>query len=126
MNSRRQLAPDAVRRQLLATGVGLISLSLTPSWWNQVRAATPADAPAREPLNRFPRMVQEYFVRRLHEAERTGEALRNALKTKEDAQQYVAAVREKIKTCFGPLPEKTPLNARITGTVDRDAYRIDK
>jgi dienelactone hydrolase len=71
-------------------------------------------------------MVQEYFVRRVREAERIGEGLRNALKTREDAQQYVASVREKIRTCFGPVPEKTPLNPRITGTVDRDAYRIEK
>jgi dienelactone hydrolase len=71
-------------------------------------------------------MVQEYFVRRVREAERIGEGLRNALKTKADAQQYVTSVREKIRTCFGPAPEKTPLNPRITGTVDRDAYRIEK
>ncbi|MDB5324165.1 MAG: Acetyl xylan esterase [Phycisphaerales bacterium] len=124
MNAR-QLAPDPIRRQMLATGVGLMGLSLAPSWWTQALAANP-DAPPREPLNRFPRMVQEYFVRRVREAERKGETLRNALKTKEDAQQYVAAVREKIKTCFGPLPEKTPLNRRVTGIVDRDTYRIEK
>jgi dienelactone hydrolase len=124
MNARR-LVPDPIRRQMLATGVGLMGLSLAPSWWTPALAANP-DAPPREPLNRFPRMVQEYFVRRVREAERKGETLRNALKTKEDAQQYVAAVREKIKTCFGPLPEKTPLNARVTGVVDRDAYRIEK
>ncbi len=35
-------------------------------------------------------------------------------------------VREKIRRCFGPLPEKTPLNPRITGTLDRDAYTIEK
>ena len=35
-------------------------------------------------------------------------------------QAYVRAVRAKIQQCFGPWPEKTPLNPRVTGTVDRD------
>ena len=35
-------------------------------------------------------------------------------------------VRAKIRQCFGPLPEKTPLNARVTGVVERDAYTIEK
>ena len=32
----------------------------------------------------------------------------------------------KIAQSFGPFPEKTPLKPRITGTVDRDAYRVEK
>ena len=37
-----------------------------------------------------------------------------------------ADVREKIAQCFGPFPEKTPLNAQVTGMVERDAYTIEK
>lgn len=82
--------------------------------------------PALTALNRFPRMVQEYFVEQVRQADRTGEQRRAALKSKADAEAYVASAREKIQACFGPWPEKTPLNPRITGVVDRDAYRIEK
>lgn len=78
-----------------------------------------------EPLNRFPRMVQDYFEVRVREAERGGLKARANLKTKADAEQYVDQVRKKIQLCFGPFPEKTPLNPRVTGVVERDVYRIE-
>jgi dienelactone hydrolase/pimeloyl-ACP methyl ester carboxylesterase len=91
-------------------------------------AAAPAKATADTlaPLNRFPRMVQEYFVARVREVEALGQQRRAALRSKRDALAYVRTVRENIQKCFGPWPEKTPLNARVTGTVERDAYRIEK
>ncbi|NQT85714.1 acetylxylan esterase [bacterium] len=70
-------------------------------------------------------MVQEYIVSQVRRAEETGLRAKEALKTKADAVQYVRSVREKIQLCFAPFPEKTPLNARITGVVERDAYRIE-
>ena len=39
------------------------------------------------------------------------------LKTKADAEAYVQSVCERIRQSFGPLPEKTPLNAKVTRTV---------
>ena len=85
----------------------------------------PATSAARPPLNRFPRMMQDWLVDRVREAEAAGDARRAALKTKEDAEAYVRDARARIARCFGPLPEKTPLNARVTSTQERDAYRID-
>jgi hypothetical protein len=79
-----------------------------------------------EPQNRFSRMVQEYFVERLSEFEIANRQAKAALKTKADAEAYLASVREKIRACFGPFPEKTPLNARITGVAEREVYRIEK
>jgi dienelactone hydrolase/pimeloyl-ACP methyl ester carboxylesterase len=78
------------------------------------------------PLNRFPRLMQEYFVQRVREIEEQAEKRRSALRTRADAHAYVQDIRRKIQQCFGPWPEKTPLNPRITGTVERDEYRIEK
>lgn len=76
--------------------------------------------------NRFPRMVHDEFVARVRAImERRADRL-SELKTRAEAEAYVAEVREKIQTSFGPWPERTPLNARVTGTVDRDVYRIEK
>jgi cephalosporin-C deacetylase-like acetyl esterase len=35
-------------------------------------------------------------------------------------------LRERMLRSLGGLPERTPLNARVTGVVDRDGYRIEK
>ncbi|MHC4117995.1 MAG: alpha/beta hydrolase family protein [Planctomycetota bacterium] len=90
---------------------------------------TPASASSAgdslEPLNRFPRMVQEYFVRLVRRVEAEANKRRAALKTRADAEVYVRDVHKKIQQSFGPWPERTPLKARITGTVERDAYRIE-
>ncbi|MBP3957024.1 acetylxylan esterase [Gemmata sp. G18] len=83
-------------------------------------------SPALEPLNRFPRTVQEFFVEQVRAAERIGTEARAKLKTKADAEAYIRGVREKIAKCFGPFPEKTPLNAKVTGKLERDAYTIEK
>ncbi|MCL4194209.1 MAG: acetylxylan esterase, partial [Thermoguttaceae bacterium] len=88
-------------------------------------AESTAKPEALAPLNRFPRMVQRYFESRVRQVERAADERRAALKTKADAERYVADVRQKIMESFGPFPERTPLNAKVTGTVDRDAYTIE-
>jgi dienelactone hydrolase len=77
------------------------------------------------PLNRFPQMVHEYFVRRLRQVEEEGNRRRAGIRTREDAEAYVREVCNKVKQCFGTWPEKTPLNARVTKKTVRDAYTIE-
>ena len=77
------------------------------------------------PLNRFPRMVQEYFVEQVRQVDRRVDQRYAALTSRQEAQAYVREVQQKIQRCFGPWPEKTPLNPRITGVVERDTYRIE-
>src|SRR5690606_18743341 len=83
----------------------------------------PAAAP---PRNRFPRMVHEYFVGEVRKAYEQNAQAYARLQSREEAEQYVAAVRGKIRECFGPDPERTPLNPRVTGVVQREGYRIEK
>ena len=112
------------RRDFLHTaGLGLCGLTFTSTF---PAHSAPAPGEALEPLNRFPHMVQEWLIARVREAEKRGDAKRAALHTKDDALAYVASCRERIRRSFGPEPEKTPLNAKITGVVERDSYRIEK
>jgi dienelactone hydrolase len=106
---------------LQALGVGLIDQQA-----GTASGAESASAASLAPLNRFPRMVQEHFVERVRTAEHAGLEAQAALKTQTDAEAYVQEVRKKIQRCFGPFPAKTPLNPRVTGTVERDGYKIDK
>ncbi len=78
-----------------------------------------------EPLNRFPHMVQEYFVDQVRAIEVEADRHRDALSSREDAEAYVRQVQAKIQRSFGPWPQKTPLKPRITGVVERDQYRIE-
>jgi dienelactone hydrolase/pimeloyl-ACP methyl ester carboxylesterase len=115
-SSLRKFAPC-----LLFCGV---AASLLLALGGTVSAAS-SSRPALTPLNRFPRMVQEYFVGQVRQVEQQADQRRAAVKSRRAAQAYVREVQDKIQQCFGPWPEKTPLNPRITGVVERDQYRIE-
>ncbi len=77
------------------------------------------------PLNRFPRMMQEWVVGQVRAAEVRGDARRDAVRGGRSARAYVESARARVSESFGPLPEKTPLNARTTHRVERDAYVME-
>lgn len=114
------------RRSFFRTaGISLLGLSLFEHLMVQELGAAPRTKPdSFTPLNRFPRMVQETFVRRVREQEYKILTRIDSLKTKADAEAYVRSVQERIRESFGPYPEKTHLNPRITKTIERDTYRI--
>ena len=88
-------------------------------------AAEPVSS-ERLPLNRFPRMMQEWLVNQVAASQEIGNKRRDALKSEADAKAYVELVRGLIRESFGPEPEKTPLNARVTSITERETYRIEK
>ncbi|HOW65926.1 MAG TPA: prolyl oligopeptidase family serine peptidase [Candidatus Paceibacterota bacterium] len=115
------------RRNLLK--ISTLSLCAIPlAEWRVLTPLFASEAPATplSPLNRFPRMIQDYLVAEVRRCEAANRQAKAAIKTRADAEAYAASVRERIMRCFGPFPEKTPLNPRITGVVERDAYRIEK
>ena len=106
---------------------GLSSLALTFDEFRALAQEKQPPAPALAPLNRFPRMVQEWYVEQVRAAEKIGDAKRGRSSRRRPTRRRTSAdVREKIAQCFGPFPEKTPLNAKVTGKVERDAYTIEK
>lgn len=48
------------------------------------------------------------------------------LNTRSEWMNRQSFVKQKITDLVGPFPEKTPLNPKITGTLKRDGYRIEK
>jgi dienelactone hydrolase len=110
-------------------GIGMASGTVIPGYAGkpqEVARSKSTEVAGLAPLNRFPRMVQEYFIDRIREIEFASEKRRLSLRTKSDAETYVREVRLKIQQCFGPWPSKTPLNAQVTGIIERDAYKIEK
>ncbi len=48
------------------------------------------------------------------------------LQTKSDYLERQELVRNKLLKLIGPFPEKTPLNARVTGVIKKEDYRVEK
>lgn len=109
-------------------GIGLTGTGIVPAMASLPESEVPQSDVASElsPMNRFPRMMQDYVAEKVDKALSVSRKKRAALSTKAAAENYVREVRSKIAQCFGPWPEKTPLNARITGVIERDAYKIEK
>lgn len=112
-------------------GIGYAGAGILPGFSDKTGLHAPGISAAtgpegQVPLNRFPRMVQEYFVERLRQVEKLSDEKRASLASRDDAEAYVREVREKIQKCFGQWPDKTPLNSRVTGTIERKAYKIEK
>jgi len=117
--SRRDLAR-------LAGSAALCGLSLPLRGVAQSGTAA-GEAPAIPQFNRFPRMVHEYYVRQVRRVERRASERKAALSTKAEAEAYVADVRQRIARAFAPMPtEKTPLNPRVVGILERDGYTVEK
>jgi dienelactone hydrolase len=115
------------RRFLQIAGSLLVqNLLMDPGTAAAEAVAKAGTAPALPLQNRFPRMMQDWLAKQVGDIEAQGNLRRAVLKTKADAEAYVKWARQRIRECFGPEPEKTPLNARVTGTVEREAYRIEK
>jgi dienelactone hydrolase len=126
--SRRsdRIARISRRQMLYALSVGGAGTAL--DWHGPAHATQTAlapGAPPLTPLNRFPRMVQEFFVERENALHQQRLERLAALKTKDDAEAYVRGIRGKIREAFGPFPGKTPLNARVTKVLERDTYNIE-
>jgi cephalosporin-C deacetylase-like acetyl esterase len=47
-------------------------------------------------------------------------------KTPEQITEYQKHLREKFVEAIGGLPERTPLNPKVTGIISRDGYRVEK
>lgn len=105
------------RRQLVQlAGLGLAGLP---------GGARSAEAPLA-PLRRFPRMMQEHLVARVRTIEAASLAALSALRTRADAEAYVARVKAKIRALFGPAPPRTSLAPRVRGRLARDGYVVEK
>ncbi|MCR9295247.1 MAG: acetylxylan esterase [bacterium] len=78
------------------------------------------------PLNRFPRMVHEFLVAEAQAAGERNQMALEQLSSRQDAEVYVESARQRIQQSFGPMPERTPLNPKIMGVIEREDYRIEK
>ncbi len=71
-------------------------------------------------------MMSRYWLGQAEKAARRWQADYEARKTPDQIAAYQKRLRVEFLEAIGGLPERTPLNPRITGTVHRDGYRVEK
>lgn len=89
--------------------------------------AEPLDVPAGRLGGGKPgAMMHEYWMGQVDQAFQRWQDQYQQLTTPQQIAAYQKRLREKFLAAIGGLPECTPLNPRVTGTIERDGYRVDK
>jgi cephalosporin-C deacetylase-like acetyl esterase len=70
--------------------------------------------------------LERYLVRVANDARERRQRVIQAIATPEDVRNRQKNVVAELWKMLGDPPEKTPLNPRITGRIDRPGYRIEK
>lgn len=111
---------QAVARSLLSTSLGVLLFSAAV-------AQSPAQEPAPQAIDtsRGDKMFADYF------AARTKALAGGVIDKIETAEQWKAQkdeLRRQLHEMLGldPLPERTPLNAVVTGTIDHEQFTVEK
>ncbi len=94
----------------------------------------PATLPAQSSLAVLPQvsdadpsgLMQAWLMQRAGKAFDRWETRYESLKTPAQIAAYQTQMRQQFVDALGGFPQRTPLNARITGTVQRDGYRVEK
>jgi dienelactone hydrolase len=76
------------------------------------------DPPKRMMRDYLTALVDAQFARRA--------ATLSQLKTAEDWNAHAEMIRKSMAAWTGPFPERTPLNVRVTGTIERPDYTLQK
>ena len=116
-------------RGSVKTGVVVAALALGAASAAAQPAPTSDMLRVLEPVEPGPR-ITPYLQYQLAQAWRQDDQRRavfEAVRTEADLHALRSALRARVIEIIGGLPEtKTPLNARVVGTVPRDGYRIEK
>jgi dienelactone hydrolase len=96
----------------------LLFLATAASTFAQEKAKSSLPDPQRELYDHLVRRAQEHFDARRKEVA--------SLKTPEEIQKRQQTLKVKFIESIGGFPEKTPLNAKVTGTLQGDGFRVEK
>ena len=118
------------RRKFLATNMTMAAASVLGLPPAALGEAAPTD-PVRE--NQLPRSHREFWndwpdsiTRNMNQARESRRALLTQIQSKQQVAARTENVRSQLWQLLGGRPEETPLNPRITGTLQRNGYRIEK
>ncbi|MDH7568476.1 MAG: hypothetical protein QHJ73_02660, partial [Armatimonadota bacterium] len=73
----------------------------------------------------YPKLLEEHTIARVRHTYRQRAERLAAIQTPDEARAYVSAVRAAISAAFGPMPPRTPLNARCWRVSNCGEYRLE-
>ena len=72
-------------------------------------------------------MLNTWLVQQMHQQyDQRRQEIEKAVTSKKATETYIENVRKKTLRVIGDLPRKSALNPIITGTIQRDGYRVEK
>lgn len=71
-------------------------------------------------------MLYDHYLRRSAAADRKRARRLAGIKTAEDAQAYIAEIKEKLRLSFGEMPPVQPISPMVTGSIETGKLRIEK
>lgn len=92
----------------------------------------PHDTVGQEPIQVLPaeyhadQMMQRWLMQKADERFEQWAKTFESLKTPEQIEAYQQERRQRFVESIGGFPEPTPLNPKITGTISRNNYRVEK
>ncbi|MHC4994113.1 MAG: alpha/beta hydrolase [Planctomycetota bacterium] len=106
----------------LLSAVVSVAMEDTRSAWAQEQA---------ESLNvlgdEAPNLLHDDLLDRIHAQYDTRRGVvEESLRSPEAFKQRRGSLREGLRRAIGELPEKAPLEARVTGVIEADGYRVEK
>lgn len=118
MASRRKFI-QAFGMALSAPSLGMLQ-GASPVSAEEIQSS--GEVVEREYWNDFP----AYITRNMNEARSRRIAELGAMRSAADVEARIARIRSTVWRLIGGPFEKTPLNSKSVGTIDRGAYRIEK
>lgn len=92
----------------------------------QLQAQEDRVLPADFNADKEQQMMRAYLRKLCHSALDARLAELATLETPEQIAAYQTRRREILNAALGPMPERTPLNAQVTGKLDGDGFRVEK
>ncbi len=78
------------------------------------------------PHTGYQHVVHDYYIDRLEQLRAVRQQRLQQIRTRAQAQRYQTEVRRAIRRAFAPRPRRTPLHARITGSIACRHHRLEK
>lgn len=104
----------------------VVAALVVPSFAQTATQASPTTVAVRVPAPLPADMMANHLKQQIHKALAARKQEYETLKTPEQIKAYQEQRRTAMLDALGGFPDKTPLNAKVTGKIQCDGYRIEK
>jgi len=113
------------RRFLQVSSFAVAGLSHSSASWQLAATGTP-NSPESTSLRDYWNDFPKYLTAAVNDARQRRKSELSKITTRAQAEARASFVRSKLWELIGNPLDKTPLNAKKTGVVERESYRIEK